>query len=111
MVRHRTLGLKHRVAGIFRQAAPALARGNNSLGAFYRKIRGRCGGPAAVTATAHKLARIFYHLVTTKKAYDAAVFAEEAKRQQERRLKALDRQAKSLGYCLAPLPEKAATPV
>jgi transposase len=35
-------------------------------GAYYRRLRSRLGAPKAITATAHKIARIFYHLWSTK---------------------------------------------
>jgi transposase len=33
-------------------------------------MRAKLGGPKAITAAAHKLARIIYHMVTTGQAYD-----------------------------------------
>src|SRR3546814_13644555 len=47
-------------------AAYALANAKCALGAFYRRLRARLGAPKAITATAHKLARIFYRMLTTK---------------------------------------------
>jgi len=41
----------------------------NALGAYYRRMRSRLGAPQAITATAHKLARIFYHLWNTRDSY------------------------------------------
>jgi transposase len=97
-----TRDIQHRVARLFRQAAQTMARSDCHLGRFYRRIRAKLGGPQAVTATAHKLARIFYHLVTTQQAYDESVFQREDDRYRERRLKALEHQAKALGYTLHP---------
>jgi hypothetical protein len=39
-------------------------------------MKSRLGTPAAVTATAHKLERILFHLVTTREAYDEGLFAQ-----------------------------------
>ncbi len=36
------------------------------LGEFFRRITRKLGRPQAITATAHKLARIIFHLLTTK---------------------------------------------
>jgi len=102
VVASHTRNVQHRVARIFRQAAQTLARSDCHLGRFYRRIRGKLGGPQAVTAAAHKLARIFYHLVTTQEAYDESVFQREDAQYQARRLAAVHRQAKSLGYSLTP---------
>ena len=47
-------------------AAFALAKANCALGAFYRRVRAKHGGPATITATAHKLARIIYKMLRDK---------------------------------------------
>ena len=56
------------------------------------------GCPKAITATAHKLARIVYHLVRYGLAYvkrDEAAYAEQVRERLER---AFHRRAKELGY-------------
>jgi transposase len=100
-----TRDVQHRVARIFRQAAETMVRSDCHLGRFYRRIRAKLGGPQAVTATAHKLARIFYHLVTSQQPYDESVFQREDDRYHARRLQALHRQAKALGFTLEPTPQ------
>lgn len=62
----------------------------------------RLGPAGAITATAHKLARVFYQLVTTREAYDEQVFLREEQRHQERRLQRLRKQAQRLGFTLSP---------
>ncbi len=52
----------NRAANAFRLAANALSRSQSANGAFFRRLRARLGSPKAITATAHKLARIFYCL-------------------------------------------------
>jgi hypothetical protein len=81
-----------------RVAAQTLARSRTHLGNFYRRLRGRLGAPQAITATAHKLARIVYHLLTTGQAYDESVFLREDQRQAQRQEKHLRKQAQSLGF-------------
>jgi hypothetical protein len=66
-------------------------------------MRARLGAPQAITATAHKLARILYHLLTTRSAYDENVFAEEQKKHNLRLHKRLLKQAKLLGLQLVPI--------
>jgi transposase len=102
VMQHGTRPVKHRVAQLFRKAAAALARSDCHLGRFYRRMRAKLGPAKAVTATAHKLARIFFHLVTTKEPYDETVFQREDERYELRRRQALERQAKSLGFTLVP---------
>ena len=41
----------------------ALAHSHSALGAYYRRMRARLGKPKAITATAHKLARLVYSMV------------------------------------------------
>jgi hypothetical protein len=86
-----------------RIAAQTLARSRTRLGNFYRSIRSRLGGPQAITATAHKLARIVYHLLTTGQAYDEGVFVLEDQKQAKRQEKRLRKQAKTLGFQLVPI--------
>jgi len=37
-------------------------------------MKARMGVPKAMTATAHKLAGIVYHMITTRQEYDATIF-------------------------------------
>jgi len=61
------------------------------------------GTPKAMTATAHKLARIVYHMVTTQQEYDATIFHEQERRRRDRRTAKLHAQARELGFHLVPL--------
>jgi hypothetical protein len=103
-LRDRTRGVKHRVGQLFKEAAQSLHASQTALGQFYRRIRSRWGGKAAVAATAHKLARIFYHLVTTKEAYDESVFAAAEARDAQRKLRNLRKTLRQLGYDMVPMP-------
>jgi transposase len=96
-----TRDVKNRVATVFRLAAQSLHHDSSALGAYYRRMRSKLGAPQAITATAHKLARIYYHLVTTKEAYDASVFAKQEAREVKRRVERLKKEAKALGFALA----------
>ncbi|WP_063748441.1 hypothetical protein [Fischerella sp. PCC 9605] len=50
-------------------AAFSLTQSRSALGAFYRRLRSRLGAPKAITATAHKLARLFYQMWATAGQY------------------------------------------
>lgn len=65
-------------------------------------MRARLGAPKAITAAAHKLARILYHLLTQQQAYNDSVFAEYEEQYQQRRVRRLHREAAALGYTLTP---------
>ena len=94
---HTRLG-KNRAATAFRLAAWSLMRSQSYLGAYLRRQRSRLGAPKAITATAHKLARIVYNLLRYGVAYmkkDEAAYAEQVR---ERLEKNLHRRAKELGF-------------
>ena len=98
----KTRKVVNRAANAFRLAAQSLANSRTALGGFYRRIRTRSGAPKAITATAHKLARIFYHLWTTGENFiDAGADAYEQQYQQ-RVLKHLKHRAKQMGFDLVP---------
>jgi hypothetical protein len=67
------------------------------------KVRLR-GAPQAITAAAHKLARIIYTLVVKHVQYDDSVFAEIEQRNREKQRLRLIKQARTMGYNLVPLP-------
>jgi len=98
-----TLPSQNRANTALREAAQSLARSNCALGAFYRRIRARHGGPIAVTATAHKLARIVYTMLKHRQPYHdpGAHYYEEQYR--IRTIRNLQRKASRLGMRLEPL--------
>lgn len=93
----------NRVAAALRMASQGLGRSKSALGAYYRKMKSRLGGPAALTAAAHKLARTVYALLTQGQRY--VDIGQEAYEQQyeARMLASMMRRAKQLGYQLTPL--------
>lgn len=88
----------NRAAGALRLAAWGLMRSTSYLGAYLRRQRSRLGAPKAVTATAHKLARIVYHLMRYGMAYARKDEAAYAAQVRERLEKSLRRRAKELGF-------------
>ena len=92
-----------RLAAALRLAAQTLHKSQSYLGAYYRRMRARLGAPQAITAAAHKLARMVYHLISTRTAYDESVFAQEEQKQAIRHQHRLHKQALALGFQLVPL--------
>jgi len=90
----------NRATQAFRMAAASLYRSQTALGAFYRRIKARAGGQQAVTATAHKIARIFYAMLTQGTSYVEVGQQAYEQRYKERRIDHLKAQAKSLGFQL-----------
>jgi len=97
-----TRHVKHRVAQALRTAAPSLHHSQSALGAYFRRMRAKLGGPRAITATAHKLARILYHLLTTRQPYEEIQVAAAEERYQRRSEARLRAHARALGYHLVP---------
>jgi len=91
---------KNRATQAFRMAAQSLHNNKSYLGDYYRSQRARHGSLKAIKNAAHKLARIFYHLVKTRQPYDESVFAKLEARNQRRRLHKLQTLAKEMGYSL-----------
>ena len=89
---------KNRAARTLRLAAWSLMRSHSYLGAYLRRQRARLGAPKAITATAHKLARILYNLMRHGIAYmhqEEATYAQQVRLRLE---KQLHRRARELGY-------------
>lgn len=98
--KRRTRKVQNRVAQSLRVAAGTLHHSKSALGAFYRRLHGRVGAPKAITATAYKLARLVWRMLTYGKAYVDIGQAAYEKQTEERALKALTNRATSLGYSL-----------
>jgi transposase len=89
-----------RAASLLRMAAISVGKTNTALGAFYRRMGARIGKAKAVTATARKLAVLFYNTLRygTEYADPGADYYEE--RYKERVRKNLQRRAAALGLRL-----------
>jgi hypothetical protein len=86
-----------RVTVALRLAARTLHHSQSALGAFFRRMKARLGAPKAITATAHKLARLVYSLLQHGNAdVQQGLDAYEAQ-YRERKVTAMAKQAKALG--------------
>jgi transposase len=94
----------NRAATAFRLAAHGLHRSQGALGAFLRRMKARLGAPAALTATAHKLARIVYLALKHGLPYVRKSQEEYEAQMKEKQLKALKRKARQLGLELIERP-------
>jgi transposase len=106
----RTRRGKGRAAHALRLAAWSLMRSNSYLGAYLRRQRSRLGAAKAITATAHKLARIVFHLMRYGQAYVRQTEEAYAEQVRQRLEKQFQRRAKELGYEVKKI-EPAATTV
>ena len=92
----------NRAANAFGMAAFSLTHSRSALGAFYRRLRARLGAPKAITATAHKLARLFYHMWTTAGEYSDPGVDYYEQKYQELMLKKLKKIAADFELQLVP---------
>jgi transposase len=100
----KTRKVTNRLTGALRLAAESLCRDKSYLGQFYRRMKSKLGGgPQAITAAAHKLARIIYHLVTQREEYAESHFTAIAERATEKQRLRLIKQARLMGYSLVPV--------
>lgn len=92
-----------RAAALLRLAAVTVGRTDTALGAFYRRLSARIGKAKAVTATARKIAVLFYNAVRFGMEYvdPGASFYET--RYRTRVVDNLHRRAKAFGFVLMPL--------
>jgi hypothetical protein len=100
---------KNRAATAFRLAAWSLMRSHSYLGAYLRRQRARLGAPKAITAAAHKLARILYNLMRHGVAYMRKEEEAYAQQVRDRLEKQLQRRARELGYVLHKIPNQTLT--
>jgi transposase len=90
----------NRASDALRMAAVTLERSQSALGGFYRRMKGRLGAAEAITATAHKLARIIYRLIKHGEAYVRQGVEDYERKFRERKLYALRKTAVSMGFNL-----------
>jgi transposase len=93
---------RNRAAQALRLAARSLHHSQSGLGAYYRRMRARLGPAKANVATAHKLARIIYHMLTRQVEYDGLSQKEYEERYRARAVKNLRRRAREFGMQLVP---------
>jgi len=90
----------NRAAAVFRMAASTLFRNQSALGAFHRRIKARLGPAKSVTATAHKLAKLFYCMLKYGKEYVEQGQNYYEEKYRDRLVKNLQRRAQQMGFKL-----------
>jgi transposase len=101
----RTKPCANRAATALRLAAACLHHRQSALGAFFRRMKARLGAPKAITATAHKLARLVYSMLKHGTAYVRQGMDEYEQQFRDRMVQNMTRRAKALGYTLVKAPE------
>jgi transposase len=99
----KTRRTSNRASSLLRLAALSVGRTDTALGAFFRRLSARVGKAKAITATARKIAVLFYNTLRHGMSYadPGATYYED--RYKQRVLINLQRRAKSLGFVLEPV--------
>lgn len=100
----RTRRSSSRAAALLRLAATTIGRSDTALGAFYRRLSSRAGKAKAVTATARKIAVLFYNTLRHGMTYRDPGADHYEEQYRNRVLDNLKRRAKSLGFVLQAVP-------
>src|SRR6266498_3524975 len=96
-------GTRHvikRAATALRLAATTLLRSQSYLGAQYRRLRARLGAPKAITAMAHKLARLVFRMRQWGHEYVDKGLQYDEERDREQQVQLLKKRAAKLGLPL-----------
>lgn len=96
----KTKRLPNRASQALKEAASGLARSKCAMGAYYRRLALRMNTSKAITAVAHKLARIVYAMLTGQCTYDPERAQKHDERYNQRVLKNLRQRASRLGFDL-----------
>ena len=103
-----TRKLQNQAGRMFRQAAYSLHHNLTPMGDYLRRMKIKIGPAGAITATAHKIAVVFYTIVKNQLEYDDTIWATRDSKRQQRIQAKLERQAHQLGYRLVPLEKQPA---
>ena len=93
-----TKPVANKAAAAFRMAAFTLFNSKSALGAYLRRQRARLGSPKAITATAHKLARLVYAMLSQGTSYVDAGQKYYEERYRSRVVQNLKRKAHEMGF-------------
>jgi hypothetical protein len=93
----------NRIAARLRLVATAVGRTETALGAFYRRLAARIGKAKALTATARKIAILFYRAMRFGMRFEDPGADQYEQRYRERVVKQLQRRAAHFGFALQPM--------
>jgi transposase len=95
-----TRKVQNSAARALRLAAQSLHSSKSASGAFYRRMRARLGAPKAITATAHKLAKLVYRMLKYGMDYVDSGQQYYENQYRERVIKNLTKRAREMGYAV-----------
>ena len=98
VLRRGTRHVVNRAANALRQAANALIRSRSYLGAQCRRLRTKLGAPKAITAMAHRLARLVYRMLKYGQRYVDKGTEYYEQRYRNQQIQLLRKNATKLGF-------------
>ena len=102
VLKSRTLKTHNRAGQAFRMAAQSVAKSpENVFGAFYRRMKARLGPGQAIVATAHKIARAFYHILKHRTPFHDMGGEEYERQARQREVARLRKHAAKLGLSIS----------
>ena len=104
VLRRGTRHVVNRAALALRIAANSLLRSKSYLGAQYRRLRTKLGAPKAITAMAHRLARLVYRMLKYGQQFMDKGMEYYEQRYQNQQIQLLQKRAAKLGMQLVPRP-------
>jgi transposase len=104
VLKSHVLKTDNRAGQALRQAAQSNIKSQSVFGAYYRRKRARLGPEQAIVATAHKIARVVYHLLKHREAYEPLSAQDYDQHWQDRELAVLKKKAAKLGFSLTAQP-------
>ena len=104
VLKAKTRQVKNRLAAAFRLCALGLNNAKGMMGQYCRRIKGRLGKAEGITATAHKLARVVYAMISTGRPYDEKEAFRITPQNRKKQLNKLQKQAEALGFQIVAIP-------
>jgi len=81
---------KNKAGQTLRMAASSLYRNKSPIGEYHRKMSSKYGGKGASLATAHKLARIIFHMLSKQEEFNMKIQLDLQSKHRERKIKQLE---------------------
>ena len=101
VLKSKTLKTHNKAGQAFRMAAQSVSHNSDSaFGAFYRRMCMRVGSPQAIVATAHKIARVFYHMLKHRVPFTKVTAEEYDQQVRDRKVRRVRQEASKLGFRL-----------
>jgi transposase len=98
----------NRAGQMFRLGANSLHHSQTPLGYYLRRMKAKLGPAGAITATARKIAIIFYTMIKNQVEYDESIWGQRDALREQRFDAKLRKQAAQRGYKLVPIEEEPA---